>query len=205
MKKLLFLLIFIFSWFLLTGSTLNVGSWNCSKISGSGVYDSKCIGYVKGNLKVIYKGQTKNNKPSGKGILTIPDGPGDYLEGTWKNGTLINGVAFLSGTKIFFKNGKAINKPSSKKKLDLTWDPPKNRKKNSSGGLFAVLLSFIIIPAIVFFPLNIFYRSTTNSFLRGAIIVGGVIIFYYIFGNFQNRMNVDLNDQNCKPSYWRSC
>ena len=56
----------------------------------------------------------------------------------------------------FVKNGKMINKPSTEwfsEKVDSTATPIIG-KKNSLGGLFAVLLSFIVIPVIVFFPFN---------------------------------------------------
>ena len=199
MKKLLFLLIFIFSWFLLTGSTLDVGSWNCSKISGSGVYDSKCIGYVNGNLKVIYKGQTKNKKPSGKGILIIPDWPGDYLEGTWKNGNLIDGVSFLNGGKIFFKNGKMINKPSSKKS--------KSSEKNrgaKSGILSPIfgLLSFFVVYIIVHVPCNILYRSTQNSLARFGIIVGGIIVYVFLLSATHNFIGFEIGTDGGRPRFF---
>ena len=170
-------LTFIFLWFLLTGSTLDVGSWNCSKISGSGVYDSKCIGYVGGNLKVIYKGQTKNNKPSGKGILTIPDDPRDYLQGTWKNGTLINGVAFLSGEKIFFKNGKMTNKPSSKKKLNSVRDTRKNSSRGI-GGIFGVIIW--IAGGVAAFGLCATIMKTLESTFGGFSFVIVVVLWFII-------------------------
>ena len=197
--KRIYYLTFIFLWFLLTGSTLDVGSWNCSKISGSGVYDSKCIGYVGGNLKVIYKGQTKNNKPSGKGILTIPDDPRDYLQGTWKNGTLINGVAFLSGEKIFFKNGKMTNKPSSKKSKSS------GKSRSNSGGVLSTifgLLAFFVVYIIVHVPCSILYRSTQNSLARFGIIVGGIIVYVFLLSATHNFIGFEIGTDGGKPRFF---
>ena len=209
MRKVFYLFL-ILSFMFLTGLTLKTDTWKCDNVSKNKTIISKCEAYLEnGKIKVIYEGETRNNEPFGKGILTIPIWPKDYIQGIWNTdksnyGGLHEGVIFINGEKIFVKNGKMVNKPSTDKKIDSTTTPIIG-KKNSLGGLFAVLLSFIVIPVIVFFPLNILYRSTSNSFLRGSIIVGGIIIFYFIFANFQNQMNVNLNDPNCKPSYWRSC
>ena len=181
------------------GSTLNVSSWNCSKISGSGVNDYKCIGYVTGNLKVIYKGQTKNKKPSGRGILSIPDWPGDYLHGTWKNGTLIDGVSFLNGTKVFFKNGKPINKPSSKKSKSS------GKSRSNRGGVLSSifgLLAFFVVAAIVHVPCNILYRSTQNSLARFGIIVGGIIVYVIILSATHNFIGFEIGSDGGRPRFF---
>jgi hypothetical protein len=70
--------------------------------------DYKWMGFGDKDTHPVYKGQVKDGKPNGLGVLNSTNG-WKYF-GSWKNGEIWNGTGYDKNGNIFVKivNGKII-------------------------------------------------------------------------------------------------
>jgi len=91
---------------LLSGNAYADGeTWKCQKISSK---NYKCK-TQRGDMKIEYLGETKNNLPHGKGKFQVLNDD-IYAEGTFKDGEHVSGLRIMFGIKIYLENNKKIFK-----------------------------------------------------------------------------------------------
>ena len=139
LKKLL--VIMVLGLLLSSNAYAEYSPWNCTKISEKISKCSSKVTYSGGTMKVIYKGEIKNNKPDGRGKLTVFEAGVKFAnaEGIWKTpGTfeeyaphLIEGIKVLSDQTRYYKNEKVYKIISNNKVFEGVFHENSNLKEGT--------------------------------------------------------------------------